>query len=62
MKTRYHKTFEFKNTETEARFFCELKKLEMTPYMRRAGYVPTYTPWDSGDGKEHLFVVWYYTA
>lgn len=57
---QYRLTCEFRDTEYMARVFCEYLKLNLTPYMKRAGLVPHVTPWDSLDGEEHKYIVWYY--
>jgi len=50
MARRLQSTFEFFDTEEKAIAF------EKTQKRWRRGAV---TPWDSKDGKEHLYVAWY---
>lgn len=57
---KYRLRFAFRDTEYMARVFCEYLKLNLTPYMKRAGLLPHFTPWDSENGNEHKFIVWYY--
>ena len=56
---KYRYTFEFKKTEEEARTFCERINAGLTIYMRK-NKPAHFTPWQSKDGKENLFVCWYY--
>ena len=56
---KYHLTFKFCDTEGVAQALCGEINANATPYMRRK-HPAHYTPWDSRDGKEHCFVVWYY--
>jgi len=52
------RTFEFVETESEAKELCKTIQKNQNSY-RKAHHKPSYTPWNSSDGKEHLFVVWY---
>ena len=56
---RYQLGWTFVNTEEEAKVAVEVIKHEMTPYCRKK-YPPHYTPWQSRDGKENIFVVLYH--
>ena len=56
---KYRYTFEFKKTEEEAREFCERINAGLTRYMRK-NKPAHFTPWSSQDGKENIFVCWYY--
>lgn len=56
---RYTKTFEFCDTEEQAKALCHRRNCEATSYVRNH-HPAYYTPWSSQDGKEHKFVVWYY--
>ena len=42
-----------------ARAFCERINAGLTRYMRK-NKPAHFTPWSSQDGKENLFVCWYY--
>lgn len=56
---RYHYTFEFVDSEEEARKLCAEINSRLTPYMRK--YHPAhYTLWTSADGKNQRFVCLYY--
>jgi hypothetical protein len=52
------KTFMFVDNEAQAQKMCEYLQANQNSY-RRKNHKPCYTPWDSSDGKEHKFVVWY---
>lgn len=56
---KYRRTFEFVKTEDEAKTFCNRENATGT-YYKRKNHKAIYTPWSSQDGKEHLFVCWYY--
>ena len=57
MARRYRKTFDFVDTEEEAKAFCATQNKNR--YLRK-NHPAHYTPWVSQDGKEQKFVVWYY--
>lgn len=60
MYRRYRYTFDFCDTEAQAIRLCSFINKTSSYYMRKnkpAGY----TPWQSADGKENKFVVFYYT-
>lgn len=57
---RWRLTFKFFDTEKEAYDFCNRLWDESSYYVRKH-YAAHYTPWESLDGKEHKFIVWYYT-
>lgn len=51
-RNQYRKTFKFFDTEQEAlAFAAECRKMRHKVSM---------TPWQSADGRENKFVVWYY--
>lgn len=55
-RRRYKRTFQFFDTEQEAKEFCD--KVNTNRYVRihcPAGYYP----WTSNDGIEHKFIAWY---
>lgn len=52
------KTFNFVNTEDEALELCKAIQKAQNAY-RKVHHKPHYTSWESTDGKEHKFVVWY---
>ena len=56
---KYHPNFYFCSTEDEAKALCEKIRGWSSAYCRRK-YPPHYTPWDSTDGKEHRFIVWFH--
>ena len=56
---RYRKTFEFFDTEEQARAFCDKQNALASIYVRRK-YKAHYTPWSSQDGTENKFIAWYY--
>ena len=49
---QYRKTFEFFSTEQQAAEFVSACKKQ-----RRKAHM---TPWQSDDGRENKFIVWYY--
>ena len=55
---RYRESFKFKNTEKQAIEFCDRMNKQATPYVRKH-HPAHFTPWNSLDGKEHLFIAWY---
>lgn len=57
MKKQY--TFEFTKTEEQAINLCNRINKRQNYYMRKH-HPAHYTPWSSQNGKEHLFVVFYY--
>ena len=57
MARRYRMTFDFVDTEEEAKAFCDTQNKN---YYLRKKHPAHYTPWVSQDGREHKFVVWYY--
>ena len=52
------KTFEFVDSELEAKNLCACIQRNQNSY-RKQFHKPHYTPWSSSDGKEHKYVVWY---
>lgn len=58
MNKKYQLWFEFRNTEKEAQTLCDLVNKNYTPYMRK-NHKAHYTPWQSKDGTENLFICWY---
>ena len=56
---KYNLTFEFKETEEQAKNFCKNVNKRLSYYMRK-NKPAIYTPWQSKDGKENLFICWYY--
>ena len=56
---KYQLTFEFKDTEEQAKEMVASLLKSATPYIRK-NKSPHYTPWTSSDQKEHKFIVWYY--
>lgn len=56
---RYRQTFQFAETEAEAKAFCDAENRAGSAYKRKK-YPASYTPWTSSDGKEQKFVCWYY--
>lgn len=48
----------FVDNEQYAIQMCTYLQIHQNAY-RRKHYKPHYTPWESSDGKEHKFVVWY---
>ena len=52
------KTFQFVDTEIEAKNLCKQIQKGQNSYRKR-WHKPHYTPWSSSDNKEHAFVVWY---
>jgi hypothetical protein len=55
---RYIKTWQFAETESEARTICARENATGTAYKRRK-HPAYYTPWSSTDGHEHKYIVWY---
>lgn len=58
MAKRYRLTYEFFDTEEQAKNFCDNENKNR--YIRehhRAGY----TPWSNQDRTEHKFIAWHYT-
>lgn len=58
MATIYITTFEFFDTEEQAKEFCETKNMNSSYYVRK-NYPAHYTPWSSQDGTENKFIAWY---
>ena len=61
MRKKYSLWYEFANTEDEANSIISNvlhNEDYKSPYVRDK-YPPHYTPWDSANGKEHKFIVWY---
>ncbi len=56
MARRYRTTFQFFDTEEEAKAFCDKENLNR--YIRKK-HPAHYTPWVSQDESEHKFVVWF---
>lgn len=53
---RYRKTFEFFETEDQAKMFCNNENVNK--YIKKH-HPAHYTSWSSSDGKENKFVAWY---
>jgi len=58
MSNRYKRTFNFYDTEDQAREFCNSFNKEASYYIRK-NHKASYAPWISQDGKENSFVAWY---
>ena len=58
MAKKYITTFEFFDTEEQAKEFCETKNMNSSYYVRK-NHPAHYTPWSSQDGTENKFIVWY---
>ena len=56
---KYQLTFEFHSTEEQAAAACERLNKTATPYMRKH-HPAHYTPWESLDGRESKFIVWFH--
>lgn len=56
---RYNYTFTLKDTEEEARAFCEYQNNTGT-YYKRKNLRAHYTEWSASDGSYNGFVCWYY--
>lgn len=56
---KYRYTFEFVETEEEARRFCERENTTGSAYKRK-NKKAHFTPWTSKDGTEKRFICWYY--
>lgn len=52
------KTFQFVATEKAAKELCKAIQSAQNSYRKR-NHKPHYTPWESQDRTERLFVVWY---
>lgn len=59
IRYKYRYTFDFFETEDQAKAFCDGINAEASLYARKR-YPAHYTPWNSADGTEHLFIAWYY--
>ena len=59
MNTRYYLRFTFVDTASEAQHLVNVHNAYATPYIRK-NRPAHYTPWESLDGKEKKFVVYYY--
>lgn len=55
---RYRHTFDFFDTEEQARKFCEAFNKRNTAYIRKK-HPAHYAPWTSQDGKAHKYVAFY---
>lgn len=51
-RNQHNKTYEFFNTEQQAAEFVSARRKK-----RRKAHM---TPWQSADGSEQKFIVWYY--
>lgn len=60
MSRRYRYTFDFVDTQEQAQALCDRINAGYTRYMRK-NHPAHYTSWESENGQEHKFVVWYYT-
>jgi hypothetical protein len=58
MARRYRESFQFFDTEDQAKEFCDKENLNR--YIKEH-HPASYTPWTSKDGKEKAFVAWYST-
>ena len=56
---KYRITFQFFNTEAEARSFCDAENKSGNAYKRKT-YPATVTPWKSKSGSERRYLVLYY--
>lgn len=56
---KYRMTFEFVDTEQEAKERCVYYDSHATSYMRRH-HPATYTPWENEARTMRKFIVWYY--
>lgn len=56
---QYRATFQFFDTEEQARVFCDKQNALASAYVRKK-YKAHYTPWSSQDGTENKFIAWYY--
>ena len=56
---RYRQTFQFFDTEAEARSFCERENRTGSAYKRNR-YPAHFTPWTSADGTERKYIAWYH--
>lgn len=54
---KLQRTYNFVKTEDEAIAFCNDFNTKHKGWCRHRA---TYTPWESADGRTHLFVVWYW--
>lgn len=57
---KYWLTFEFFDTEEQAETACDTIFDGYTAYLKRSKKRPHWSPWDSLDGREHKYLVWYY--
>ena len=55
---RYTRTFQFFDTEEQAKSFCDRMNALATPYARKK-HPAHYMLWESQNRQEHKFVVWY---
>lgn len=60
MARRYRNTFQFFDTEKEARNFCD-KRNKISSYYVKKNHKSFYTPWSSSDGSENKFIAWFET-
>ena len=56
MAKRYRKTFQFFDTEDQAKVFCSNQN--KNSYIKKH-HPASYTSWSSQDGKENKFIAWY---
>lgn len=57
---KYSMTFQFFDTEEEARSFCERENRTGSSYKCQR-YPAHVTPWTSVDGKERKYIAWYHS-
>lgn len=61
MTHRFNLTFKFFDSENEANSFCDYLLKHATPYQLRVNKVAKPPQlWESSDGKETKYLVWYY--
>ena len=58
MDKKYKRTFEFFDTEDEAKEFCKDRNIN---HHAGSENMATWTPWENKDRTEQKFVVWYST-
>ena len=58
MAIRHRTTFQFFDTEVQAKEFCDMQNRNNSYYVKKK-HSAHYTPWSSQDGTEHKFIAWY---
>ena len=56
MASRYKRTFEFFDTEKQAKIFCDNEN--KNSYIKK-NHKATYTKWENEDRRERAFIAWY---